>query len=172
MTEAKQQIDDRGTLEPHLQTHRPVLSALSELPPLPRLLPSSPGRLQAFYSFTQQICTKCWPNAKHRAKPWGYGGDKNRPCPCLQGVHSLDQAVWVMQGLWAILGTLEEQWKAIGCFSWQCWLPLHLRTCHTHPELVAFPQDGCPWGLGPGPWLHLLGKSLLRQGMEVPPGGG
>lgn len=46
--------------------------------------------------------------------------------------------------------------------------PLRLHSSHTHPALVAFPRDGSPWGLEPGPWLCLFGKSLLRPGKEVP----
>lgn len=75
----EQQTDDRCTLEPQPQTHWPVLSLLSALYPLPSLLAVNPGRLQAFSSFTQQILTRHWPNAKNSAKLWGHSGDQNRP---------------------------------------------------------------------------------------------
>lgn len=75
----EQQTDDRCTLEPQPQTHWPVLSLLSALYPLPSLLAVNPGRLQAFSSFTQQILTRRWPNAKNSAKLWGHSGDQNRP---------------------------------------------------------------------------------------------
>lgn len=121
------------------------------LPPLPSSLLLSPGRPQAYQSFTQHLSST---GQVPSIVPSSGATVQNRIDPA-RAFRELTESMQSRscRTSWATVGTLEDQWEALGGLSWQSWLLHPPRCSHSFCVSGLSPaqcrgEDGCPWGSG------------------------